>query len=104
MKHDPYDAARVRITARVITGWKVRDHGRDLEVTSAQGDFRGIVISEPKVGKGLDIYRLAERDILRTSTVRGVSVDPDGAVRVETVNSTYRLVFDPSGSAVDEAA
>jgi hypothetical protein len=85
---------------RVVTGWKIRDHGRALTPT-AQADFTGVLYHAPRVGRPMTVYRL--EDAVITSRVRDVSLGPEGAVWVETMNSTYRLVVGP-GRRMHEAA
>ncbi len=75
----------------------------ELEITTARGVFRGRLFAPPRVGASLIIYRIAQGDIIKTSTVRRVSAEPDGSLRVQTMNSIYRVAR-AAGPAVDEAA
>jgi hypothetical protein len=74
-----------------VTGWKVNTHGRAIEPLVAGGDFHGVLIDAPCPGQSMCVLRLPGWDTLMTSAVREISLDTEGAVRVETANSTYRL-------------
>ncbi len=88
---------------QVVMGWKVRDHGQELEPSPVRCDFAGVVMYTPVVGQSLVVFCLAG-DALRTSTVRGVSVEDDGSVLVDTMNSTYRLVLGRPAEGMHQAA
>ena len=104
MKNNKDDVTRSESMSTAITGPEVREHADEFEITSAGRVIRGMLFAPPKVGQSLVIYRITEGDVLKTSTVRSVATEPDGAIRVETRNSTYRLVTPATRTAVDEAA
>jgi hypothetical protein len=74
----------------MVMGWKVRDHGRPV-ATHATCDFVGLLMRGPTVGESMLIFNIGG-DAFITSVVRQVSVEPEGALLVDTTNSTYRLV------------
>ena len=104
MKDDTHDVTRSQSVSPAISGRKAREHAGELEITVAGSVIRGLLFAQPKVGQSLVIYRISEGDVLKTSTVRSVSIEPDGAVRVETMNSTYRLVSTATKTAAHQAA
>jgi hypothetical protein len=76
---------------QMVMGWKVREHGRPLTI-SASHDFVGLLMRGPTIGESMLIFNVGGEAMI-TSVVRQVSLQPDGALLVETINSTYRLVF-----------
>ena len=85
-----------------VTGWKVADHGQAI-ARPAQSSFTGVMYRLPEMGQGLMVYR-TQGDTLMTSPVHEVSMDADGGFLVETMNSTYRLVFNPDTPELHRAA
>lgn len=74
----------------------------ELEFRTAKGVYRGRLLAPPRVGESLVIYRIAQGDVVQTSTVRRISTEPDGSLRVQTLNSIYRVAR-AAGPAVEAA-
>ena len=104
MREETHHASMTQVMVKVIAGRKIRDHGKDTDPASKDEDFSGMLVGLPTVGRNLMIYRSLQRDVITTSEVRNISMDPDGALRVETLNSTYRLVLNTTKPSAHEAA